>query len=235
MMSFAGLNVSLCNVHDDYMLSYLQEKYKIPYIICGMPLGFQATRDWVLEIAEHYGVADRARSLLDAEEAQAREAIAPFLPQIRGKRALICGGVVRTGLEALFLRELGLEVIGVRAYHYDNGADPVLRDLADALPDVPFIVSNQPFEMVNQLRRLKPDLTISHSGTHATIAKAGFVSVPLWDTERPFFGYTGVFSFVRRLAFALKNTAYPARLSKHTPLPYAEAWYEKDSHHYIKD
>ncbi|MDR2615436.1 MAG: nitrogenase component 1 [Oscillospiraceae bacterium] len=235
MVAFAGLNVSLCNVHDDYMLSYLQEKYNIPYIIRGMPIGFSATREWLIDIAENYGLADKARSLIEAEERQARAAIEPFLPELRGKRVVICGGVIRTGVEALFLKELGLDVAGVRAYHYDNGADPVLHELADELPDVPLAVSNQPFELVNQLRALRPDVVISHNGTHGHIARAGFVSVPLWDTDKPFFGYAGAFRFVRRLAFALKNTSYPGRLSNHVRLPYKPDWYEKRYDHYITE
>jgi nitrogenase molybdenum-iron protein alpha chain len=235
MMSFAGLNVSLCNVHDDYILKYLQEKFNIPYIICGMPIGFTATRAWVLEIAEFYGVADKARNLIESEERQVREVLAPLLPQIEGKRVLICGGVIRTGIEAMFLKEIGLDVIGVRAYHYDNGADPVISDFAEELPDVPFAVSNQPYEMVNQLNKLQPDITISHSGTHGWLAKAGFTSVQLWDTDKPFFGYVGIFRFVRRLIFALSNNSYTKRLSANTRLPYKKDWYESDAYAYITD
>jgi nitrogenase molybdenum-iron protein alpha chain len=235
MVSFAGLNVSLCNVHDDYMLTYMQEKFNIPYIIRGMPIGYRATRDWLLDIAEQYGVSDKAKSLIDTEERLCREAIEPFLPELRGKRVVIVGGVIRTSVEASFMAELGLDVIGVRTYHYDNGADPVLYALSDDLPNAQFSVSNQPFEMINHLKKLNPDIVVSHSGTHGWIAKAGFTSVPLWDTERPFFGYTGAYRFVRRLAFALKNTEFPKRLAANTPLPYRESWYKRDYNHYITD
>jgi nitrogenase molybdenum-iron protein alpha chain len=234
MMSFAGLNVSLCNVHDDYMLKYLQEKFDIPYIICGMPIGYAGTRAWLLEIAEFYGLADKARNLIASEEARVREAVAPFLPQIKGKRVVICGGVVRTAVEALFLKEIGLDVIAVRAYHYDDGADPVISDLSEDLPDIPFAVSNQPFEMINQLKKLQPDIAVSHAGTHGFLAKSGFVSVQLWDTDKPFFGYMGIFRIARRLAFALKNNAYTKRLSENVSLPYHESWFGKDAYSYIK-
>jgi nitrogenase molybdenum-iron protein alpha chain len=235
MMSFAGLNVSLCNVHDDYMLKYLQEKFDIPYIISGMPIGFSATKTWLLEIAEFYGLADRARNLIESEEKLAREAIAPFLPELQGKRVVVCGGVIRSGIEAMFLKDLGLDVIGVRAYHYDNGADPIISDLAEVLPDTPFVVSTQPFEMINQLKKVQPDITISHAGTHGYLAKAGFVSVQLFDTDKPFFGYTGVYRFVKRLVFALKNHSYPERLSRNVSLPYKNEWYEQDAYSYITE
>jgi nitrogenase molybdenum-iron protein alpha chain len=235
MMSFAGLNVSMCNVHDDYMLSYLQEKYNIPYIICGMPIGIAATRKWLMEIADHYGLGDKAASVLDDEEHLVREALSPLLPEIRGKRALICGGVIRVSAIAFMLRELGLEVVSVRAYHYDNGAEPVISDFAEDFPDVPFSVSNQPFEMINQIRRLNPDIVVTHNGTHGTLAKAGALTIQLWDVDKPCFGYTGIYRFTQRIIFAFKNTAYAKRLAEKTPLPYKPDWFEKDSFYYITD
>jgi nitrogenase molybdenum-iron protein alpha chain len=235
LISHAGLNVSMCNVHDDYILTYLQEKFDIPYIICGMPLGFAGTRAWFLEIADHYGLADKAKRIIEDEERQLNEALAPLLPQLAGKRVLVCGGVIRSGAEALMLKELGLEVIAVRAYHYDNGADPVLRDVAEELPDVPIAVSNQPFEMLNQINKLKPDLVISHNGTHGLLAKAGAVSMQLFDIEKPFFAYAGIYRFVRRMIFAFRNTSYTDRLAQKVRQPYYPEWFDQDAYSYITD
>jgi nitrogenase molybdenum-iron protein alpha chain len=234
MMSHAGLNLSMCNVHDDYILSYLEERYGTPYIIAGMPLGFSATRAWLMKVAEHFGVEERAEKLIEDEERGAREAIEPFLPQVKGKRVLVCGGVIRSGTEAVMLKELGLEVVAVRAYHYDNGADPVLENVARELPETPVAVSHQSFEFLNQIRRYKPDLVISHGGTHGFLARAGATSIQLFDVDKPFFGYSGVFSILKRIVFAFKNTSYQERLSKRVKFPYVDEWYEKDPFSYIK-
>ncbi|MDR3239276.1 MAG: nitrogenase iron-molybdenum protein subunit alpha, partial [Clostridiales bacterium] len=233
MMSFAGLNVSMCNVHDDYILKYLQDKYSIPYIICGMPIGLSATKAWLLEITEHYGLADKARSLIKSEEEQLSEALKPLLPQIKGRRVLISGGVIRAMSEALMLNELGMEVISVNAAHYDSEADPVLHSFSDELPEIPFAISSQLYEAINQIKKLKPDLTIAHNGTHGWLAKAGITSMQLFDTDKPFFGYAGIYRFVRRMIFALKNTSYSDRLAEHVKLPYKKDWYDKDPFHYI--
>lgn len=235
MVSFAGLNVSMCNVHDDYILKYLEDKYDIPYIICGMPVGFTGIRTWLLEIAEHYGISDKARSLIQDEEEELRQALKPLLPLIKGKRVMIDGGVIRAMSEALMLKELGVEVIGVNAYHYDDGANPVLYDFANELPEVPFAVSNQIYEAINQIKKLKPDFVISHNGTHGWLAKAGIISMHLFDVEKPFFGYAGIYRFVQRMIFALRNTAYAERLALHVKLPYKQDWYDKDPFHYIKE
>jgi nitrogenase molybdenum-iron protein alpha chain len=231
----AGLNVSMCNVHDDYMLGYLKEKYGIPYIIAGMPIGFRFTRQWLAAIAEHFGLEKEAEALADYEERIAKEAIEPFLSEVKGKSVLMCGGVVRVGSEAATLSELGLKVLGIRAYHYDEGAEPVFEDVGQRLPETPVAVSNQLFEMTHQIKTLKPDLVISHNGTQGYIAKLGVPSIQLFYSDGSFFAYSGIYQILRRIVFELKNTSYRDRLSKHIRLPYKQSYFEGDAFKYIKN
>lgn len=233
-MSQAALNVSMCNVHDDYLLSYLKETYGIPYVIQGMPIGGEATRKWLVAIAAHFGLEEQANRLADYEEALAKEAIAPFLPKLRGKRVLLCGGVVRVGEEARVLKELGLEIVAVRAYHYDNGAEPIYDAFSAELPDVPLAVSNQLFELSNQVAAYKPDLVISHAGTQGWLAKMGVTAVQLFNVDNAYFGYTGLFSLLKRILFAFENQSFQKRLAQHVRLPYKAEWYTKNPFSYLK-
>jgi nitrogenase molybdenum-iron protein alpha chain len=235
MVSQAALNVSMCDVHDDYMLSFLKEKFGTPYIMAGMPIGFRDTRRWLESIASHFGLEEEAGRIADREEASVKEAIAPFLPEIAGKRVLLCGGVVRVGTEAIALKELGMDILTFRAYHYDDGAKEIYGRVAEEFPDTRLAVSNQLFEFCNQIKKLAPDLVISHNGTQGTLAKLGVASVQLFDADKSFFGYSGLFSMLRRIVFAFRTTSYQKRLSARVKLPYRDSWYEKDAFHYIKD
>jgi nitrogenase molybdenum-iron protein alpha chain len=235
MVSEAALNISMCNVHDDYFLGFLKEKYGIPYLIHGMPLGFAATREWLLAAAEYFGLQIEAERLIVNEEKELREAIASMLPLVKGKTALVCGGIVRSSSVAVMLKELGLEVIAMRGYHYDNAADPLLEKLAEELPEMPVAVSNQLFELLNQVKHLKPDIVLSHAGTQGHLAKAGVTSIQLFDVEKAYFGYTGIFRLLKRIIFALKNTSYEDRLSKHISFPYVPDWWDKDPYSYITE
>jgi nitrogenase molybdenum-iron protein alpha chain len=234
-VSEAGLNVSMCNVHDDYILKYLEEKFGIPYVIAGMPIGFRHTREWLIQIAKHFALEKEANALADYEEKLAQDAITPFVEKVKGKSVLICGGVVRVGAEATTLAELGLNVLGIRAYHYDNGAEPVYEDVDEKLPDAVVAVSNQIFELTHQIKTLKPDVVISHGGTHGYIAKLGVPSIQLFSPEGSFFGYTGIYQILRRLVFELKNNSYRERLSKHIKLPYRQSYFEGNAFKYIKN
>jgi nitrogenase molybdenum-iron protein alpha chain len=147
----------------------------------------------------------------------------------------MCGGVVRVGAEAATLSELGLKVLGIRAYHYDEGAEPIFEDVGQTLPETPVAVSNQLFEMTHQIKTLKPDLVISHNGTQGYIAKLGVPSIQLFNADFSFFAYSGLYQILRRIVFELKNTSYRSRLSKHIRLPYKHRYFEGDAFKYIKN
>ncbi|MDR0380811.1 MAG: nitrogenase iron-molybdenum protein subunit alpha [Oscillospiraceae bacterium] len=234
-VSEAALNVSMCDVHDDYILKFLEEKFGTPYVIAGMPVGFRHTREWLLAVARPLGLEKEANALADCEEKLAREAIAPFADIVRGKRVLMYGGAVRVGVEATVMAELGLEVLGIRTYHYDEGADEVFEDVKRVTPKSVVSISTQLFEMTHQVKTLKPDLVIAHNGTQGYMAKLGVVSVQLFDSDKAFFGYAGLYQILRRIAFEFKNTSYRDRLSRHIRLPYRQTYFEGDTFRYIKN
>jgi nitrogenase molybdenum-iron protein alpha chain len=232
----AALNVSMCNVHDDYMLKYLKEKYDMPYYIAGMPIGFAGTRSWLCGIAAHFGLEAEAQRLADYEEQIAAEAIKPYLPRVKGKRVLISGGVVRVGVEAVALaKELGMEVIGIKAYHYDDGAESVFADVADKLPQTHVAVSSQMFELTHQIKTLKPDIVITHNGTHGQVAKLGVPSAQLFSVEGAFFAYAGFYQIMRKIDFALTNNNYQNRLARHIKQPYRDWYWKADTYAFLKE
>lgn len=234
LISEGALNVSLCNVHDDYILRYLEETYHTPYLIQGMPLGTKAVRKWLCAVAGFFGKEAEASRLCDLEEDRLHTSLQEFLPKIKGKRVLLGGGVVRVAEEARLLHDLGMEVLSVRAFHYDSGAQPVYEELAEELPDIPISVSTQVFEELNQLKQLKPDIVVDHAGKHGWIAKAGIPSVNLFSPARPFFGYIGEYALIKNIAFHLENPSFALRLNHFVKLPYKQSWYEKDAFSYIK-
>ncbi|MDR2403050.1 MAG: hypothetical protein LBD78_03370 [Spirochaetaceae bacterium] len=54
------------------------------------------------------------------------------------------------------------------------------------------------FELFNQVKRLKPDLVLSHAGAQGHLAKAGVALIQLFDVEKACFGYTGIFRPLKR-------------------------------------
>lgn len=234
-VSESALNVSLCWMHDDYFVKYLKDKYDVPYYM-GMPLGLKATRKWLVDIGEHFGLEAEAERLADYEEKLVLEAIEPFKEKLKGKRVMISGGAVRSAVEASLIHDdLGMEIVSVIGLLYDSNAEPSFEELTKDHPDVPVVISDQPYEFVNQVKTYKPDIVLCHANGLSEPAKLGAVTVPEFDVGGAYFGYNGVFQVARQLAFALENDSYVKEVSKHVKFPYKKSWYEKDPFAYLKD
>ena len=201
-----------------------------------MPLGLKATRKWLVDIGEHFGLKAEAERLADYEEKLVLEAIAPFKEKLKGKRVMISGGAVRSAVEASLMHDdLGMEIVSVIGLLYDSNAEPSFEELTKDHPDVPVVISDQPYEFVNQVKTYKPDIVLCHANGLSEPAKLGAVTVPEFDVGGAYFGYNGVFQVARQLAFALENDSYVKEVSKHVKFPYKKSWYEKDPFAYVKD
>ncbi|MDR2366979.1 MAG: nitrogenase component 1 [Deltaproteobacteria bacterium] len=230
----AALNVSLCDIHDDYMLGFLWQRFGMPYVMGGMPIGYGGTRGWLESVAGPLGLGREAGEVADREEGRLRATVEPLLAGLRGKRVLSVGGIARVMAVSMALKELGLEPIGFHAYHYDDTAIPLLERTQAELPDLPVAVSSQDFELFGAVRKFGPDLVISHSGTQGLLAKMGVPAIQLYDVDRPCLGYKGLHSLAKRIAFAFANVSFQKRLAAKARFPYNKEWPKHDPYGHIK-
>lgn len=231
----AALNVSICATHDDYFVEHLKEEYNIPFILRTIPIGVKYTNRWVMDIARFFGIEEEAQRFIDQEVRLLEEALEPYRAIFKGKKVLIGGGEIRVVANAELLTYLGLEVVGLRAYHYDQFGDEMLGE-QEIVQQIPFnVATGQPFEQANLNANLKPDIYMGHVGTNVWAAKQGIPVLPLFQPSQLFLGYTGIFEVARRLARILRNPSFNRNLGENVKLPYFESWYEKDAFSYIDE
>ncbi|MDR3295682.1 MAG: oxalate:formate antiporter [Clostridiales Family XIII bacterium] len=235
MITEAKLNVAMCHVHDLYFLEYLKTTYDMPYLIPTIPVGSSSTRQFITEIAEFFGRAKEAKALLDKEEKKLKEALAPIRERVKGKKVIIGGGYMRVGTAGLLANEIGMEVVGMRNFNYDTYGNALFQEIEDTLGNIPTAISNQSSELVNMVKKLKPDLAISHPGLGIWMNKLGVPSIALFSQRFTFFGYKGAYELARRIDRTLANRNYSKNLSKVVELPFLDEWYEKEYNHYIVD
>jgi nitrogenase molybdenum-iron protein alpha chain len=230
----SSLNVSICGTHDDYFVEHIKTKYSIPFLIDTIPIGRKNTKRWLLKIAEHFDLTEVAEKIIAAEDKILDEALVPYREQLKGKKVFLAGGEVRIVATAEIIQDLGMEVVGFKAHHYDEFIDPVFEAL-DNIDDVVFqVATNQPFEQANLIERLKPDVLITHVGGNNIAAKHGLPILPLFGPSYNYLGYSGVFEVARRLNRVVRNGQYNKKIAQYTKLPYKKEWYAKDPFHYIK-
>jgi nitrogenase molybdenum-iron protein alpha chain len=236
-MTQADLTVSVCPTHDDYLVDYLHTEYGIPFVLKDMPIGLENTRRWLLDIAGHFGLEKEALALIEAEEAKARKAVAKFLPALKGVRIFISAGEFRAVVTGGLFQELGLEIVGLRSYHHDDFGTEFYDRLiaAQGGKDFPIDIANfQPFELVNLLQKVKPDLFCGHVFDNAWAARLGYPTITIFRIFDHYVAYRGFYEVAKKLVRNLRNHAFNAKLSQNVPEAYRKEWYEKSPFAYIK-
>ncbi|WP_058302291.1 nitrogenase component 1 [Gorillibacterium timonense] len=233
----AALNVSICATHDDYFVEHFLEKYNVPFVLRTIPIGIANTNKWIRDIASFFGIEERAERFIAAETRELNEALEPYRRQLSGKKVFLTGGEIRIMTTAELLHNLGMEVIGLRGYHFDKFGEILLDEFLEDVPEAKEAVFNigagQVFEQANLLNRLQPDLFVGHNGCNSSAAKQGFPIFPLFGQSNDYLGYQGVFEVATRVARMMRNPAYNVNLGHNTKLPYRQSWYSENPFHYI--
>ncbi|KPU46183.1 nitrogenase vanadium-iron protein alpha chain [Oxobacter pfennigii] len=229
-----SLNVSICGTHDDYFVEHLKEKYDIPFLIDTIPIGRKNTDRWILKIAEYFGLEKEAHLLIKDENELLDKSLEPYRKILSRKKVFLAGGEVRIVATAEIIQDLGMEVVGFKAHHFDKFIEPIFEALEDVEDVVIDVATNQPFEQSNLINLLKPDVFITHTGGNNISAKYGLPILPLFGPGYNYLGYSGTFEVARRLNRIVRNSQFNKKLAENTLLPYKKEWYEKDPFTYIK-
>lgn len=137
----------------------------------------------------------------------------------------------------LLIQELGMEVIGLRAYHHDHFGDEFYPKLVEAQEGRDFVVdiaNFQPFELMNILQKVKPDLFIGHVSDNLSAAKLGLPAATIFRVFDYYVGYRGFYEFAKKMTRVLKNPAFNKKLSENVVHPYKNNWYEENPFKFIK-
>jgi len=142
---------------------------------------------------------------------------------------------VRIFATAEIIQDIGMKITGLKLHHFDRFVEPIIDALEDIDDVVVGVATNQPFEQANLVKRLKPDVLITHVGGNNIAAKHGLPLFPLFGPSYNYMGYSGVFEVARRLTRILRNSQFNKNLAENSALPFKEEWYAKDPFAYIKE
>ena len=118
--SEAALTASLCTTFSEYLAKTLNERYNIPYTEKLMPVGLDNTDEWLREISRFFGKQEQAENIIKAEREKIQPKIDEIKEKLAGKTAFVSAGQSRSiGIPNL-LADLGIKIVGITAYHYDE-------------------------------------------------------------------------------------------------------------------
>ncbi len=230
----AALSISTCPTHDDYFLKHLKEKFGVPYLLKYMPIGIENTNSWLRDVAKIFHLEEVAERIIERETTELELSLKGIRENLKGRKAMLSAGEVRTLATAGWLQELGLEIIAVRPYHYDEFGEPALDKLIEKDSDLQVNVGTvQPFETANIIEKNKPDIYLGHNSDNVWAAKSGIPVLPIYGGPNTYVGYTGAFDLARGINRVLKNPAFNRNLRKNVRQPYFKNWYTDQPYKYI--
>lgn len=235
-ISEAAASIQVCQTLGSYMGAALEQVYGVPEIKTSPGYGIAGTDQWLRELGDVLGRREETEKIIAEGHARVLPQLEKYRAQFRGKTAFITAGAAHGHALLAVLRELGFEVKGAAIFHhdpvYDNGcaeADMLARDVKEYGDIGNFSVCDkQAFELVNLLRRARPDIFIArHGGMTIWGAKLGIPTLLIGD-EQLSFGYDGILRYAQRIAETLDNTEFVTNLAKHSTMPYTKWWLEQD-------
>jgi nitrogenase molybdenum-iron protein alpha/beta subunit len=226
----ARLSVSLDQDSANYLGIVLEEEYDVPTIDQPRPVGLRATGRWLLAAGEALGVESVARALHERESERVRQALVDF--SLEGRRVYLSLVPSTAFAVAELVEEFGGELAGLTVSHLGRLQTSQLELLSSRHPALQIHVADgQPFEELNIVRRIAPDLYIGDGAHLGQLSRLGIPVVSLENT--PFLGYEGVLSVARRISAALRNRAFVEALAV-TGTPYREEWLKRSPNWHIK-
>lgn len=233
--SEAALTVSLCPTFSEHFAKSLKERFEVPYTQRIMPVGLENTDLWLREIGELLGKEEEVEKVIEEERARVEPKIDELKEKLEGKRVFVSAGQSRAvGIPSL-LADLGMDVIGITAFHYDEVIAESFANLEKRCGNFCTSVANvQPFEQTNILNKEQPDIFFGHLGESVWAAKQGFPTAMILNYLCLYAGYNGVITFGGRLLNALNNPAFSKKLAEHSKPIYRESWLSENPFKYHK-
>lgn len=234
--SEAALTSSLCTTFSEYFAKELKERFDVPYTKKLMPIGLDNTDEWLREIAGFLGKEDEIEIVIKEERERIQPKVDEIKEKIEGKTAFVSAGQSRAVGIPNLLADLGIDIIGITAYHYDEVIFDSFANLKERCGDFCTNIANvQPFEQTNILNKEQPDLYFGHMGESVWAAKQGFPTAMIFNLAHLFAGYNGVVAFGNRILNLVNNPSFSKKLSQHSKQVYRESWFSENPFKYHKE
>jgi nitrogenase molybdenum-iron protein alpha chain len=240
-ISEAAATIQICPTLGTYLGAALEQVYGVPEIKAPPAYGIDGTDQWLREIGKVLDRKEEVEELIREGHERVLPQIEKYRKQFEGKTAYVTAGAAHGHALIAILRELGFDVKGAAIFHhdpvYDNGcqkSDMLAHDVK-TYGDVKHfnVCSKQAFELVNILKKAKPDIMIArHGGMTVWGAKLGIPTLLIGD-EQFSFGYDGIINYARRIAETLDNTEFVTNLARHSTMPYTKWWLEQDPYTFL--
>ena len=189
----------------------LKESYGIPWFegsFYGIDDVSAALRDFA-RLLDDADLSARTETLIAREEARLAVELAPWRERLRGKRALLYTGGVKSWSIVAALQDLGIQVVATGTKKSTEEDKARIKALMGE--DAQMIEDGNARQLLNLARQHRADILIAGGRNQYTALKA---RLPFLDVnqerEHGYAGYQGMMTLARQLTRALENPVWEA-------------------------
>jgi nitrogenase molybdenum-cofactor synthesis protein NifE len=213
----ARLNVVVCGRALINVAKEMERRYGIPYVEVSFfgrtetAKALRAIRDGLLRANHSMDPAELAGvdELIRAEEIKLQERLQPYL-HLRGKRAVLYTGGVKSWSFISALGDLGIEVVAVGTKKSTAEDEEKMRDLLG--PDAPLVEDVAPKNLLKLLQGRGADMLIAGGRNKYLAAKEGYPFVDVnQERHRAFAGYEGLVNLAKQISDSIRFYERDAR------------------------
>jgi nitrogenase molybdenum-iron protein alpha/beta subunit len=217
----AAASVALFDDELDVLGIDLERLHDVPFLRLPPPIGHEATHQFITELAAFVG-------LPQSDSSGAVDVVNPLI----GREVVVALPPSQAFAAAQLADSFGGQLVGLSVDWVDALHLGALKAVAERHPELPVhIAAGQPFELVNWLGKLEPDLVIGTPTAAAVAARAGIASVAVESDD--LLGAEGEVRLAKRIERALSNPALPRRLAASAQV-YQSGWLKRSPDWHIK-
>lgn len=210
-MHRAEVNMIVCSRAMLNVARKLKERFGTPWFegsFYGVRDVSQALRD-IARLIGDPDLSQRIEALIAREEASADAALEPWRQRLRGKRALLYTGGVKSWSIVSALQDLGITVVATGAKKSTEEDKARIRELMGE--DARMIEDGNPRELLALSREYGADLLIAGGRNMYTALKARLPFLDInQEREFAYAGYRGMVELARQIARTLENPVWDA-------------------------
>ncbi len=210
-MHRSEVNMMVCSKAMLNVARKLKEKYETPWFegsFYGVRDTSEALRSFARMISDP-ALTERTEKLIAREEARIDALLEPWRERLRGKKALLYTGGVKSWSVISALQDLGMTVVATGTKKSTEEDKARIRELMGE--EAKMIEDGNPRALIDLVNDNDVDVLIAGGRNMYTALKA---RIPFLDInqEREFgyAGYTGMVELARQLALTIENPIWPA-------------------------
>jgi nitrogenase molybdenum-cofactor synthesis protein NifE len=204
-MHRAEVNMLVCSKAQINVARKLQERYGIDWFE-GSFYGIRATSQALRDFAHLIGdptLSERTEALIAREEAIIDAALNPYRARLKGRRALLYTGGVKSWSIVSALQDLGMEVVATGTRKSTKEDKARIRELMGQ--DARMIEDGNPRALLDTVYAAGADILIAGGRNLYTALKARLPFVDInQEREHGYAGYAGMLTLAKRLTLALE-------------------------------